>query len=322
MLSRSGKPELAKKIAETLLPENNQWNRMAYALLPDDYNEKDSVFIESIGYLPFADRKEYLALANDWDTLLGLKLPGATLLDPLMRISTLHMLLYMTRRAHEEVDDGNEPRFVLEIAAPVKTPILELSAENLSTNRILSRRAIYAYINQAKEDQEWQRALDAPSPVVAMKDYLSKRFSWNPEDGVSGNDPEEIFNALHDYAEKRHRAHVGKIHTEWSRQIGLSVSRRGTGFWYAPNDALLKTLVMTTVEDRMEYHRFLDRIYQHYRLVIGVREAEDAYGALPMDEKAFTQNVQRLEYRLKTLGLLRRLSDDCAYVENPFKARL
>jgi hypothetical protein len=101
----------------------------------------------------------------------------------------------------------------------------------------------------------------------------------------------------------------------------LSVSRRGTGTWYAPDDALLKALVMTTVDGREEYHRFLNRIYERYRLVIGVKEAEDAYGNLPTDEKAFTQNTQRLEQRLRTLGLLRRLSDDCAYVVNPFRKR-
>ena len=323
MLSRSGKPELSRKISEILLPENDRWNRMAQVLLPSDYSEKENpVLIDSIGYLPFAERKEYQSLAEDWDTLLGLKLPGATLLDPLMRLSALHMLLYMTRRAHEEIGDDSEPKYVLEIASPNKTPILELSAETLKSNRILSRRAVYAYINQVKEDPEWQKALATPSPIGDIKDYLSKRFSWEPEDGMHGNNPDEILKSLHDYAEKRHSAHVGKVHTEWSRHIGLSVSRRGTGTWYAPDDALLKALVMATVKERKEYHRFLGTLYERYRLVIGVQEAEDAYGTLPMDEKAFTQNVQRLEQRLKTLGLLRRLSDDCAYVENPFKVRL
>ena len=163
MLSRSGDSSaLATKIAGRLLPENDRWDSVVRALLPYDYDvESDFVSIESIGYLPFADRPEYKALARDWHTLLDLKLPGATLLDPLMRMSALHMLLYMVRRAHEEVGDGTEPKFVLEIAAPRKTPLLELSADNLSSNRRLSRRAIHAYIDRAKEDEDWQQALDA-----------------------------------------------------------------------------------------------------------------------------------------------------------------
>ena len=323
MLSRSGHGSaLATKIARRLLPNSDRWDRVVRALLPANYRiERDSVSVASIGYLPFADRPEYQALARDWHTLLDLNLPGATLLDPLMRLSTLHMLLYMVRRAHEEVGDGADPTFVLEIAAPRKTPLLELSADNLGSNRRLSRRAIHAYIDRAKQDTAWQRALNARVPADAVRDYLSKRFSWKPEDGVPSGDPDKVYQELRSYAEKRHSEHVAKVHTEWSRHIGLSVSRRGTGTWYAADDALLKALVMATVKEREEYHRFLAKIYQYYRLVIGVQEAEDAYGTLPTDEKAFTQNTQRLEQRLRTLGLLRRLSDDCAYVENPFGDR-
>jgi hypothetical protein len=323
MLSRSGNgPALAEKIAARLLRNDDRWDRVARALLPENYQvDPDSVSVGSIGYLPYAERPEYQALAADWHRLLDLKLPGATLLDPLMRISALHMLLYMVRRSHEEVGDGGDPKCVLEIAAPRKTSIRELSIDNLSGNRRLSQRAIRSYIDQAKSDEGWEKALAARAPADAAREYLVKRFSWKPEDGLPGGDPETIFQALQNYAEKRHSEHVAKVHTEWSRHIGLSVSRRGAGTWYAPDDALLKALVMTTVEGREEYHRFLAKLYDRYRIIVGVQEAERAFGSLPTDEKAFTQNVQRLEQRLRTLGLLRRLSDDCAYVENPFRTR-
>lgn len=38
---------------------------------------------------------------------------------------------------------------------------------------------------------------------------------------------------------------------------------------------------------------------------------------LPIQE-AFGQNAVRLEERLARLGLLKRLSDACAYVQNPY----
>ncbi len=325
MLARSGDgPALAKKIADRLLtPADDRWDRVARALLPNDYRvEPDTVPVASIGYLPYPERQEYGDLAQDWHRLLDLKLPGATLLDPLMRISALHMLLYMVRRSHEEVGDGEEPKLVLELAAPRKTSIRELSLENLSGNRRLSQRAIQAYIDQARNDECWTKALAARAPADAARDFLMKRFSWKPEDGLPGGDPDAIFHALRNYAEKRHSEHVAKVHTEWSRQIGLIVSRRRAGTWYAPDDAFLKAVVMTTVDQgREEYHRFLRKLYDRYRIVVGVQEAELAFGSLPTDEKAFTQNTQRLEQRLRTLGLLRRLSDDCAYVENPFRTR-
>jgi len=78
---------------------------------------------------------------------------------------------------------------------------------------------------------------------------------------------------------------------------------------------------MCVVDDgREEYHRFLSKLYEKFGLIIGPNEAEKAFEKLPTDQNAFLQNTQRLEQRLRTLGLLRRLSDDCAYVENPFRS--
>jgi len=323
MLSRSGSgPELARMITDKLLREDDSWNRVATALLPDDYRIDAGAVSSSIGYLPYAERDEYKALAATWRQLLSLDLPGSTLLDPLMRLSSLHMLLYMLRRANEEIGDPSEPKFVLEIAAPRKTTLFELSSENLRANRMLSSRAIRAHVDSAKTDERWAKALEARVPVDAVRDYLVKRFAWKPEDGPPAGDPDTILDSLRSYAEKRHAQHVAKVHLEWARQIGLAVSRRGVGTWYSPSDALLKALVMCTVDEgREEFHRFLAKLYDRFNIVVGAQEAERAFGSLPTDQYAFTQNTQRLEQRLRTLGLLRRLSDDCAYVENPFRGQ-
>ncbi|WP_293652326.1 hypothetical protein [Thiolapillus sp.] len=322
MLNRSGSgPDIAKLISDKLLREDDPWNRVITALLPSGHRIDSNSVSSTIGYLPFACRQEYSALADTWLQLLKLDLPGETLLDPLMRLSALHMLLYMLRRAHEEIGEKTEPKFVLEIAAPRKTTLFDLSVENFSANRKLSTRAVRAYVESAKSQQEWKDALAARAPADAVRDFLTKRYAWNPDDGPAAGDPQTIFNSLRNYAEKRHQQHVAKVHGEWTRQIGLSVSRRGAGTWYSPDDSLLKALVMCTVdEDREEYHRFLAKLYNQFRLVVGVAEAEQAFGSLPTDQNAFMQNTQRLEQRLRTLGLLRRLSDDCAYVENPFRS--
>ena len=50
----------------------------------------------------------------------------------------------------------------------------------------------------------------------------------------------------------------------------------------------------------------------------GEREAEKVLPPEDMDKKPFQANALRLEYRLSSLGLLKRLSDACAYVENPY----
>ncbi len=323
MLNRSGKgTQIAKNISERLLRGDVTWNRVVRFLLPEgSLVDSDSV-TSAIGYLPYAERPEYAALAETWMSLFQLDLPGEALFDPLMRLSALHMLLYMLRRGNEEIGDENEPKFVLEIASPKKTTMFELSVENFGANRTLSTRAVRAHVDSAKADDRWRQALEARAPADAVREYLTERFDWNPDDGLPSGDPDTIFGSLRDYAEKRHQQHVAKVHTEWTRQIGLTVSRRGAGTWYSPNDSLLKALVMCIVDDgREEYHRFLKKVYERFHLVIGASEAERAFGSLPTDQKAFMQNTQRLEQRLRTLGLLRRLSDDCAYVENPFRSR-
>ncbi|GAB4180985.1 MAG: hypothetical protein Tsb002_00480 [Wenzhouxiangellaceae bacterium] len=322
MLNRSGKGrELAEMISEKLLREDETWNRVVSTLLPDGYKVSSNLVSSPVGYLPFAERPEYENLAETWTRLLDLKLPGEALLDPLMRISSLHMLLYMLKRANEEVGDNSEPKFVLEIASPRRTTLFELSKENFGANRMLSTRAVRAYIESAKNDDRWREALQARVPAEAVREYLTERYEWQPDDTPPSGDPDTIFDALRIYAEKRHQQHVAKVHMEWARQIGLAVSRRGAGTWYSPDDSLLKALVMCVVDEgREEYHRFLAKLYDRFRLVIGAKEAERAFGTLPTDQNAFMQNTQRLEQRLRTLGLLRRLSDDCAYVENPFRS--
>ena len=323
MLNRSGaEREIARAISDRLLRKDEQWNRVVSALLPEGFRTDSNLVSSAIGYLPFPERVEYKLLADTWLRLLRLDVPGETLHDPLMRLSALHMLLYMLRRAHEEVGEPNEPKFVLEIASPRKTTLFDLSAETFGVNRMLSTRAVRAYVESARDTQGWQEALEARDPADAVRDYLMERFEWDPDDGPPSGDPETIFQTLRSYAEKRHQQHVGKVHSEWTRQIGLAVSRRGAGTWYAPDDSLLKALVMCIVDEgREEYHRFLAKLYDQFRLVIGASEAERAFGSLPIDQNAFMQNSQRLEQRLRILGLLRRLSDDCAYVENPFRGR-
>lgn len=322
MLSRSGRgPEIAKKMSKLLAP-NSTWNEVVKVLLPDNENVRQEQVSTEIGYLPFADRPEYSDLASTWLRLLDLNLPAESLLDPLMRLSILHMLIYMLRRSDEETGNETEPRFVLEVASPRRTTLFEISSENLAANRMLPSRAVRAYVKSIEHDQEWVEALRMRVPVAAAAKLLENRYHWRPASGGAYGDPEPLLQELSIYAESRHQQHVAKVHLEWSKQIGLTVSRRGTGTWYSPNDALLKALVLCIVDEgREEYHRFLGRLYERFNLVVGPSEAARAFGSLPTDQNVFVQNTQRLEHRLKTLGLLRRLSDDCAYVENPFGNR-
>jgi hypothetical protein len=90
---------------------------------------------------------------------------------------------------------------------------------------------------------------------------------------------------------------------------------------YAPSDRLLKALVVTVVDDTMEYSQFLAEIYRRYSIVVGHIEGARYIESHQVDQAALMDNAAHLETRLLGLGLVRRLSDSCAFVENPFTRR-
>jgi hypothetical protein len=116
----------------------------------------------------------------------------------------------------------------------------------------------------------------------------------------------------------RHEQHFGKIHASWSRAIGLSSRRLSRRTRYAPNDRLLKTLVVAMVDERMQFDDFLHEAKLRYGLVIGDMEGRHLIRGDQIDQEALSDNRENLECRLMSLGLLRRLSDSCSFVENPF----
>ena len=77
MLNRSGAgPEIAKAISEKLLRNHETWNRVVTALLPESFRVDSNSVSSTIGYLPYAERPEYTALAETWTSLLQLDLSG------------------------------------------------------------------------------------------------------------------------------------------------------------------------------------------------------------------------------------------------------
>ena len=132
----------------------------------------------------------------------------------------------------------------------------------------------------------------------------------------------KLLRELRTQALNGHRQHVANVHRSFGREAGL-VSKRGTNkFRYAPTDALFKALLLANVVRRMELNEFLDRLYNRYGLVFGDREAEKVLDEEEFDKKVFQANSRRLEQRLGSLGMLRRLSDGCAYVENPYSREI
>jgi len=320
MLCRATQGIALREPLADLLAGDNRWNELLGLLQPGpdiDLSPRGN------SYLPYRIHPMFDLLSEDWQSVFRLSLPGFDAVPYLVTLGALHMLLYQLTVASEWLGRNCGPAIVCEVVAPKKTPVRELSFVSYQDNNTLTAQALEAYIGAIERSDGWQRALREPGAYAACVAILRERVWWPTKaahyDGPE--DPNALIAGLRETAMQRHRQHAGQVHRSYGRDIGL-VSRRGTNkLRYAPTDGLLKALIVANVATRLELNEFLDRLYARYGLVFGEREAARALPADDFDKKAFQANAQRLEQRLGSLGMLRRLSDSCAYVENPYGRR-
>ncbi|AFC33305.1 hypothetical protein PM3016_6697 [Paenibacillus mucilaginosus 3016] len=317
MLARSGRgPEIISNLQKSVLNATNKFNRLVAALEPKETINSSTV--RSGAYLPYLDLPEYQELADDWLSLLESNIPKYDVIPHLVNITGLHMILYSLNRAKAVLKDETKLSFVLEIVSPKKSIIRELSSDSFTEHNNLSRRAVEAYIRQIVQTEAWGQLTDITEAIS----LLNNEYKWPKENEIdSANSPDDLINKFVAAAISRHKQHVDKFHGVWGKEIGLSSRRGARRLRYAPQDILLKSLVLCVVPKRMEFQDFLDKLYEKYGFIIGDKQALALTEAGRADLEAFSDNARRLEQRLASMGLLRRLSDACAYVENPFGTR-
>lgn len=318
MLARARGRDEIRAIVAQMVSEGAKWNRLVAQLQP--YFDSDDQQTRGNSYLPYSSHSVFDLLAEDWLAISRLQFPGYDAYPHYVTLAGLHLFRYHSSVAEawaacDAVTSGLS--LVCEIVAPRKTLVRELSLASYAQNDGLSSRAVEQLIVRLRASQEWQAAANGDGSFVRCRELLQNVVRWG--DGYEGpNDPDSLLDALRSEALKGHRDHVGQFHRVMGREVGL-VSRRGTRrFRYAPTDQLVRSLLFANVVGRMELNDFLTRLFERYGLVIGDREAERVLPSEDFDKKAFQANAKRLEQRLSSLGLLRRLSDACAYVVNPY----
>lgn len=313
------KSELSDLIEKRLFQQKTVWNTVIQCLQPDNEalpKEKEG------GFLPYQSHSLFDELASDWVSILKLDIPPYDLIPHLVRITGFHMMRYQQQISRELLEHNRKSYFIAEVVAPKKTMVRELSVESYQENNVLSAKAVDKYISDIENSDEWRDALQGSTPYNSCYQILKRTALWPRKeqdyDGVP--DPSDLLSAFRDKARTRHTQHISNIHRVYGREIGL-VSKRGTNrLRYAPTDAFFKTLVLSTVKKRMELEQFLQTLNDNYGLILGSAGAEIYSNIVDCDydKKAFQGNSERLEQRLSSIGLLKRLSDGCAYVINPF----
>ena len=245
-------------------------------------------------------------------------MPGFDVIPYLVTTGTFGLFLYQLHTSAYILARPRIPAIICEVVAPRKGLVRELSVDSFDTNSNLSMESLNSIFVKVESSDEWTLA-GSPMDVLARRQAILKReFRWEEDSGIT--DPDDLWSSFKESARARHRQHFGMVHRSYGRGVGL-VSRRGTNrLRYAPTDAFLKAILFANVKKRMEFTEFLRHLFERYGLVFGEEEAEQIIESSDMDTKQFHANSLRLEQRLSSLGLLRRLSDSCAYVENPYSS--
>jgi len=298
----------------------SQMNRLVASLQgPPHLAEKD----KEVGYLPLASAPRFDRLCDDWLAVLSRDMPLYDGLDHLITISGLNLLLYFLEQARDAIGADEPVELLCEIVSKQRTKVRALSIAGFQTNQGMSVRAIEALIKRFQTTPAWLEALASEDPTGNCAALVREHFQYEKDDEVplTNMAPTELLGRLLERALNRHEQHVARIHGTWSRALGLSSRRLSRRLRYAPSDRLLKALVVTVVDDTMEYSQFLAEIYRRYGIVIGHLEGARYIESHQVDQAALMDNAAHLETRLLGLGLVRRLSDSCAFVENPFTRR-
>lgn len=320
MLSRSSLRDALLPLLEReiVLKRESSWNKIVSLLQSPSDTPKGAE--RANAFLPYPTHPCFDLLAEDWISILSLGMPGYDALPHLVNMAAFHILQYQSRVARDVAGITAPFRIVCEVVVPKKTLVREISCDLYQQNNLLTHQAITAYIDAIEKSGEWQFARTQPGAFVRCKNILLKTVLWPMSEGdyEGASNPDDLINELRAAAKKRHQQHVANVHRNYGRDIGL-VSKRGTvKLRYAPNDDLLKALLYANVNKRMELNQFLSLLWDRYALIFGDREAEQILAKDEFDKKAFQANARRLEQRLASLGLLKRLSDGCAYVLNPY----
>jgi hypothetical protein len=321
MLCRAqSKDQLLDALTKRLNETDPTMDSIVKCLQPSE--EEDLGTARANAFLPYKHHPSFDELAKDWLAILWLNIPGFDVFPHLVYLAGLHLLKYQLGIALQILGHTTtSPTLICEVVAPKKTLVREISSDQYHGNNLLPAKAIDAFLNNIEVSTEWQHAVKENDAFQKCKAILKDKVRWG-DDYQGPIEPQRLIASLREAAMKRHRQHVANIHRNYGKAIGL-VSMRGTNkLRYAPTDGFLKTLIFANVKDRLELNLFLQRLHSRYGLVFSDKEAETVLSKDEFDKKAFQANSRRLEQRLGSVGLLRRLSDGCAYVVNPYKAKI
>jgi len=320
MLNRSRHAaELAPLIHRVFFPDNRPLDQIA-ELLSD---EPDTPVQAKIGYLPLLEHPAYDRMTEDWMAILGVpEISPAQALRPLADTTALNLVCYFIERAGE-VLEGNFKVIPLDLTDGRNRNLRFLAKEYLKRSKNIIDQAIEQHIRRKIEKtSQWRGLRNSPNAKARSalaRQAIKEAFSYQKiEKEHATRSPEEWLEHFIGLALKRTHNQISRLIEPLGKQAGFVTARQGAGTWFNAADEFLESLVLANVSNPLTAGEFLDRLYRRYGLVIGPAEARAAFPGHDIDMTMFESNLQELERRLQGLGFVRRLSDDVAFVFNPY----
>ena len=318
MLNRSSEvSDLKNLIGEKFLDKDNEFNKIAKALCKPE--TEPSKTIADIGYLPYHKHEAYNRLGEDWKSILSLNgLPVGHHFEPIFRITALNLLTYLGEQAHNEIGASKKEPIVADFMDGSDTQFARYSKGNLYWHRELVNRSVKSHIDsQLASSLDWEHAVKM-GKIEEAKITINKLFKVK-KNAIVGDSIKDLIDKAVEIGQNPKKNNAHDFLLPLTKNSGIADYRPGIGTWFNISDDLIIALVLSNVVKDTELHLFLDKLYKRYGLVIGPKEAEDAFGRPRVNNLKFASNLASFETRLSLLSLAKRHSDDCAFVINPYK---
>ena len=323
MLNRSGHATtLREKIGLCFFDDENPINSIATAVSEIDESPKGKT---SIGYLPLAEHDTYENMAKDWCSILSISgMPRSRMFEPLFLLTGLNLFIYFSRRSQETIGERKSVPILADLGHGVDGRLQESSRQYWNHHRAISNRAVDAYIRGVAEKHDWKKVVKQNNPQAA-RDFIKRHFGDKDKNGTSDVDYEEMSPAqqlddLINRVKTRSNNNIYRLLVPLAKGIGLVPDSTRSEMWFSLSDDMITALVLANVErtKSVELRNFVSILYDRYGIVIGPDEVEGENRRLPVGKDSLRENLVAFESRLSRLFLTRRLSDDCAFVVNPY----
>ncbi len=327
--------KLKESVLQKIIDKKSRFNDLIKALSDPNCGKRSD---RDTGYLPYETRPEYDHLAEDWIRILNCKLPSEEVIEQLASITCLQLSLYFINTSNAVLNPGvwtqesaNHPDtiVVVDCDSSYIGGVQAAATVSFTRNDQLSLRAIEFASRSLKDSPDWVAISNSNDPLLEASRYLGRHYCWDVSDSklreklpFKPTNVDKLLELFERAGVDKHKMALKGCYRMWVREIGMLSVRKGRKPRYVIGDELLKTLVYVVVENEMELTQFMSILKKRYAIVIGEKEIVGTPFQQQVDAEDLNHNSVMLANRLMALGLLKQLSDSCAYVRNPFAARI